>query len=503
MGVKSLGVDIGDSRITGVVLEQQRKKLSLVASGSVAVPEGTDPAAQVGFLCRQLGWRGEEGVSGCGLPLSVLSVRNLTMPFRDVKKIAQILPFELEEQLLAPIDSLTTDFSIAKATEDGALVVAFAVANDTVQSVLTAMRDCLDPDVVTPSMVPLVAQVARHDKDRRGTVVVHLDQHSGSLALILNGKAVLYRRLAYPEQMALHPPFHFAEDQVVMIDQAAAEECIHRFGRTIKRSLEYFRMEFKEDGQPERVVLTGPLAEFPSLAEIMHTTLGVPVETLDLLAANNISCSKAMRLQWQGQHFDRALSLALQGLRRPEIDFRKRGFVKKRAFFSSRRRLVGAIAAAAVVAVCLLGALGYDYRRLQQRDKALGDEMTAIYKNTFPGVTRVQDPYVEMRARLKSAQGPQAAGLLQFGGKRVLGLLTDISARIPGHVALQVNRLAIDRESIMIKGTTDTFNSVETIKSSLAASSKFKSVQIVSATADQEKKNGAVRFEVQLQLEGI
>lgn len=502
MGVKSLGVDIGDSRITGVVLEQQRKKLSLVASCSVAVPEGTDPAAQVGLLCQRLDWRGE-GVSGCGLPLSMLSVRNLTVPFKDVKKIAQILPFELEEQLLAPIDSLVTDFSVAKTTDDGALVVAFALARDTLQDMLAAMRDCLDPDVVTPAMVPLVAQIVRHDKRRQGTVLVHLDQHSGSLALILNGKAVFYRRLPYPEQMALHSPFHFAEDQVAMTDQAAAEECIHRFSRTIKRSLEYFRMEFKEDEQPERVVLTGPLAEFSTLAEIMHTTLGVPVETLDLLAANSVSCPTAMRLQWQGQHFDRALSLALQGLRRLEIDFRKQGYVKKRAFFSSRKRLIGTISAAAAAVVCLLGALGYDYHRLQQRDKALGEEMTAIYKSTFPGVGKVQDPYVEMRARLKSTQGPQAPGLLQFGGRRMLGLLADISARIPTHVALQVNRLAIDRESVTIKGTTDTFNSVETIKSSLAASPKFKSVQIVSATADQEKKNGTVRFEVQLQLEGI
>ena len=54
-----------------------------------------------------------------------------------------------------------------------------------------------------------------------------------------------------------------------------------------------------------------------------------------------------------------------------------------------------------------------------------------------------------------------------------------------------------------IKGTTDTFNAVETMKSALAASPRFKSVQIVSATADKDKKNGGVRFELQLQLEGL
>jgi general secretion pathway protein L len=153
--------------------------------------------------------------------------------------------------------------------------------------------------------------------------------------------------------------------------------------------------------------------------------------------------------------------------------------------------------------VCLFGFLGYDYHRLQQRDKALSDEMVAIFKKTFPGVTKVQDPFVEMQARLKSAQGPASPTSLLFGNKRVIGLLAEVSKLIPVTVALRVSRLAIDRESVLIKGTTDTFNSVETIKSSLSGSAKFKSVQIVSATADKEKKNGAIRFEVQLQLEGI
>jgi general secretion pathway protein L len=133
----------------------------------------------------------------------------------------------------------------------------------------------------------------------------------------------------------------------------------------------------------------------------------------------------------------------------------------------------------------------------------VGEEMAAIFKKTFPGVTKVSEPFTEMQARVKSAQGPASPAPLLYGNKRVLGLLADISARIPATVTLRVSRLSIDRESVSLKGTTDTFNSVETIKSSLAASSKFKSVQIVSATADKEKKNGAIRFEVQLQLEGI
>ena len=102
-------------------------------------------------------------------------------------------------------------------------------------------------------------------------------------------------------------------------------------------------------------------------------------------------------------------------------------------------------------------------------------------------------------------QGPGAPIPLAVTDRRVLGLLADISARIPAAVSVQVGRLSIDHESVLMKGTTDTFNAVEAIKSSLAGSSRFSEVKIVSATADKGKSNngGFIRFELQLQLRGV
>ena len=46
-------------------------------------------------------------------------------------------------------------------------------------------------------------------------------------------------------------------------------------------------------------------------------------------------------------------------------------------------------------------------------------------------------------------------------------------------------------------------STIAPIKAALAASPQFKSVRIVTATADKGKKDGAIRFEVQMQLEGL
>jgi general secretion pathway protein L len=291
--------------------------------------------------------------------------------------------------------------------------------------------------------------------------------------------------------------------QVVVVDIEAIEQCIQHFCGSIERSLDYFHLERETEIRPERVVLTGPLAELEGISEMITSALHLPVEKLDLLTAHKIVCPEDVCASWPSHCFDQAVSLALLGLgKKPGLNFRKEVFVKKKALFSSRKQLVGAVAAVAVLAMCSLGYLWNDYRLLQNRDKVLRAELTALFKQTFPKVTKVHDPYVEMKAALKTVQGPEAPTELFASGKRVLGLLADISARIPETVALQVSRLAIEREVVFIKGTTDTFNSVETIKNSLSASSRYKGVQIVSATADKEKKNGSIRFEIQLQLGG-
>ncbi len=85
----------------------------------------------------------------------------------------------------------------------------------------------------------------------------------------------------------------------------------------------------------------------------------------------------------------------------------------------------------------------------------------------------------------------------------MLPVLADISRRIPVSLSLKVARLSMDREGLVIKGTTDTFNGVESIKTAVSGSPRLSAVRIVSATVDKGKKDGAVRFELQMQLVGM
>ena len=49
---------------------------------------------------------------------------------------------------------------------------------------------------------------------------------------------VSYTHLDVYKRQILHPPFHFENDQVVISDTAATEECIRLFSRLVEQSLD-------------------------------------------------------------------------------------------------------------------------------------------------------------------------------------------------------------------------------------------------------------------------
>ncbi len=502
MGEQTLGIDISDGHIAGVVLDQQRRSSRLLKWHSLDVADDESLAASIQQLCEQLHWQG--GPCLCGLPLSKCSVRNLVLPFGDVKKIAQALPYELEEQLLAPLDSTVYDFTRCRREGGERLLVVFASDAQWLGQLLAATSGQVDPDRVLPAMVALAEQIVSNQEQKKAPfLLVHADLHSMNIALVLEGVPVFFRRLSHPEAMIVHPPF-VVENGHIRAEYPAAEQCVSQLARLIEQSLDFFLMDHRVEGSPERIVLAGPLSTMDEgLVAMLSAALRLPVERLDLLQLSGLSCSEEQREQWQGPQMDRALALALAAGKRGGINLRQGHLAKKVSLLSSRKRLSSLAVAACALLLAGLGYLGFDTYTLQQRDKALLQEMTTIYKATFPNVTKVHDPYVEMQAKLKALQGAETPTPYFVADQWVIPLLADISRRLPPTLSLKVGRLSIDRDTVAMKGTTDTYNGVEMIKAALTASSRFKSVRIVSATADKGKKDGAIRFEMQMQVEGL
>jgi general secretion pathway protein L len=80
----------------------------------------------------------------------------------------------------------------------------------------------------------------------------------------------------------------------------------------------------------------------------------------------------------------------------------------------------------------------------------------------------------------------------------VLKILNDISARVQKDLEVRVDRRVVDQDGIQIRGTTDNFNTVDSIKKGLESSEMYKDVVIASANLDQAGKG--VRFEIKMDL---
>ena len=83
-------------------------------------------------------------------------------------------------------------------------------------------------------------------------------------------------------------------------------------------------------------------------------------------------------------------------------------------------------------------------------------------------------------------------------GRSTLDLLKDISERIPVTQDVLITSLSIDQETIRFSGETDTFNTVDSIKSELETSPYFDTVTISSAKLDRDGKK--VQFEIRLNI---
>jgi hypothetical protein len=127
----------------------------------------------------------------------------------------------------------------------------------------------------------------------------------------------------------------------------------------------------------------------------------------------------------------------------------------------------------------------------------LDQQITRIFNETFPDVKRIVDPVQQMKVKIDEIK-KTAASLPGTGASgKVLDLLNDISLRLPESADVKVSRMVVDQDSLLIKGETDTFNTVDTIKKGLEPSPYFAAVTISSANLD--RSGNRVNFELKLQ----
>ena len=502
MAKRILGLDIQEDLLCSVVVEQQGSELLVLACASLKIDDTGELSTGVTDLLSRL----DISVDGCviGLPLSVLSFRNLTLPFTDRKKMGQVLPLELEEQLLIPVDRQIIDFVVTGREEQGSQVLVAALEKDIVEAFFSPLTDYGQPvRAIVVTLERLLRQYMTGDGVEEGpTLLIHGGSHALYMALWVDGQVVFMRRIACPEQIFTSPLTGNGQISLA-VDRKTAEQYMQGACKYIRTSLYYAGAGQDESNSPRQVILSGSIAAAGSWQSFFSRELTLPVKNREpMQEVSGLQLAEPVQTNWNNRLYEPALLLAVSGLQKRKkqvgLNFLKGEFAPGPIALFSRRSLTAIAAGVGLVLVVGSALLWLGYHNLDVRAARLHRQMVSIYKQTFPGATRVNRPYLQMKSRLQEVRGAEVALPLFSGEKRALTLLADISSRIPKDVTIHVSRLVIDRESVQLKGVTDAFNNVDVIKNKLAASPRYGEVKIVSAAAD--KKKGKVRFEIHLLL---
>ncbi|MCI5138831.1 MAG: hypothetical protein D3922_10535 [Candidatus Electrothrix sp. AR1] len=188
----SFGIDISDDLLSGVAVAGNGKEAKAVSCAFYRLDQDNELVEQLPLLLEELQWP-QNGHCDIGLSLSELSLRNITLPFADNKKIEQILPFELDEQLLLPVDQQIITTSATTVNKEGGetQLMTAALEKETLSQYLSLFHEQgLEPDRVSSTDFVLAERLTGSDRETENFLLLSCELSAATMTVIHQGAVV-------------------------------------------------------------------------------------------------------------------------------------------------------------------------------------------------------------------------------------------------------------------------------------------------------------------------
>jgi general secretion pathway protein L len=478
MSRKVLGLEIREASVAAVLLESGFKGSVLEAQGFFPIPADAPGDEGLKETLKTIVETLKPAGAACvlGIPATAVSFRNLSLPFHDPKKIRQILPFELEPSLPLPVDELAFDFDAVRRDGHHDLL-AFTVEKTRIQGYLDLLLSVnLRPVVIVPGGYAAARFAASLSPDGGDLLFIDTGEGHHTVFALAGGHVRMVRSL----------PVAGSGSPVVRHLEASLE-------RTLTASRESLGITIA----PASVVSIGPQAELLPAAGEGDGILGLPVRTLADIRSFSRLRGRMDSPEWSSGQLDTALALALTETESlGGINFSTERSTVQHYWSEYRSQIILTAVLLVITLTTALAGQIVSIRAKQRRLAELDQAIEAVFKRTFPGVTRIQAPLQQMQLKIKAAgeagMGPELPG----SRVRVIDILNALSQNIPKSLDVDVNRMVVGGDNVVLSGTTDNFNTVNDIKGRLESADIFKSVTI--SSADLEKSGQRVRFKLKL-----
>lgn len=472
MARRILALDLGGHTLKAALIERTLGGCRVLGLFSRRRDAARPLGEQVRELCAAAPNLRGETVLSC-LPGDAVTYRVLSFPFTRSRQLSQAVPFELESQLPLGLEEMVVDFQVLQPTADGVSVLAVAVPKLTLTEHLEALAGAgLDPVVVgLAPLAPLsllnVAGVAM------GGLVALLDigEDRASVVLLHDGVPRGLRTLS--------------------VDMSHAGG-FDAFMQELRWTL--LALSGDEAVLPSRLFVCGGGARSTRLRDELAGTLGadiVPFQQLVLPPVpEQYREEQGMFATCLGLGLREALGVATSGINLRRGAFAHQG---QRDVLHRDLRRLGWIAAGVVAAAGLT--LTLEMYRLHSRYEALRQEIRRVFTTTLPDVqtivsekTQLQDAVATLQTRRRLGTGAT--------GRSPLEVLRQFSAALPPQIRLDVDEWTFDESAVRLRGTTDSFDAAETIKTAAAGLGVFREIQLkdVKTVAGNKKVSFALQM---------
>jgi Tfp pilus assembly protein PilN len=489
MAQQVLGIALEDNHIAMVRLAGHSKAYDVTLALRQRLPVHDDAEEQAGLrretvqqLVEAHGLLGDVVLGS--LPAHHGILRNLSMPFRDLRRIRQTIGFALDEHMPFEPEDVVVDcrpLPLPHVPQQTQVLVAGMPKHEVAGGLALLTGTGLEPGVLDLDVFSLANAAVLGGNGVPGrTVLLYADLERVLLTLMHDGVPVFARSLV----------------QGLAVEGGALPEP-ERLDKQLRHTLYACENTLQLACEPDLLLLFGPHHEqLAQLAVGLHETTGIRTRVWQLEAAGYKPAGTGTEGHDAACHVI-ALGAALRGLHR-----QLRGFNLRRGEFAPhshlrelRDRLVTLSVLAIAVAGLGLGNLYVQNHFKAQRLAQVQDGIAEVFSEVLPR-TRMVQPVAQVREQMRDLDRRLRAfgGLTgtQLSGLRIL---REVSARVPASLSVEVDNLTINGDAVELSASAASYDNVVSLQSAFAASPLLDDVTVSNT---RQGSNNTVQFRLSL-----
>jgi general secretion pathway protein L len=443
------------------------------------------------------------------VPAHLCSLRTLTLPFSDERRLNQVVAYEVEAQLPFPVEEVIVDYQILHTENGSSRILVAALPRETLRRYLQLLsRVGIDPSMVDMDAMAL-STLAHYGLKYEGAeqiAVIDVGASKTTVVVVSQGKVGYARTFL---QGSRHWTDGLARASSLSFDEAdqrkkeiglsngtpqALTAAVQSWAEELARTLHVAQVDTQQN--INGIVLCGGGARLKGLEDLVTHALGVEVKKLEL------PLLREKGVTWENS-WSQAVGLALKagGIRHAShINFRKGEFAFRAEIDRFRRKTRHVWIGMLVLLFLIGGDLTLKYRIQAARYDELKVELRQMYNEMFPNVQTIVDEVHQAQTSIKELK--KKAALFGQGELSALGIIGELTDRIPKDVEIKVRELVIETERVRMEADTESFDAVDRIKAAVDQSAFFGEVEVSDAKiiTDRSASKGKVRFHLNLHL---